>query len=380
MGILGKFPGGHNAIGIDIGSHSVKIVQLTPTRQGYLVTCAGSTPTPAEAIKQGVIDDRIAVAEAVRSLLDTLRITTPWVVTAVAGPTVVVRQVRLPVMPEHQLKKSITWEARNHISFPVEDSTVSFQILGNTTVDGTPQMDVMLVATPRELVDTRVEALEQAGLEPIAVELEPFALMRAALDLPLHGQESQETVALVAIGGTYTHISIVSNGQFVLSRSVTLAGDSFTAAIASALGVDAAQAEEIKTTEVKAVTSEEDRAQLSPVGQQASRALEPQLEELVREIRRSFAFYDYQQTPGSGAAEGVSRIILTGGSANLPGLANCLNDQLSIRVETLDLFGNGAVQVPDGEDELRAQTSLLSTAFGLALREPMLSHEKGGAR
>ena len=380
MGILGKFPGGHNAIGIDIGSHSIKVVHLAPTRNGYLVNCAGSTPTPAEALKQGVIDDRIAIAEAVRSLLDTLRITTPWVVTAVAGPTVVVRQVRLPVMPEHQLKKSITWEARNHISFPVEDSTVSFQILGNTTVDGTPQMDVMLVATPRELVDTRVEALEQAGLEPIAVELEPFALMRAALDLPLHGQESQETVALVAIGGTYTHISIVSNGQFVLSRSVTLAGDSLTAAIASALGVDTAQAEEIKTTEVKAVTNEEERAQLSPVGQQASRALEPQLEELVREIRRSFAFYDYQQTPGSGSAEGVSRIVLTGGSANLPGLANCLNDQLSMTVDTLDLFGNGVVQVPDGEDELRAQTSLLSTAFGLALREPMLSHEKGGAR
>jgi len=381
MGILGKFPGGHNAIGIDIGSHSIKVVQLTPTRNGFLVNCAGSTPTPAEALKQGVIDDRIAIAEAVRSLLDTLRITTPWVVTAVAGPTVVVRQVRLPVMPEAQLKKSITWEARNHISFPVEDSTVSFQILGTTTVDGTPQMDVMLVATPRELVDTRVEALEQAGLEPIAVELEPFALMRASLELPLlRNQESQETVALVSIGGTYTHISIVSNGQFVLSRSVTLAGDSFTAAIASALGVDTAQAEEIKTTEVKVVTTEEERAQLSPVGQQASRALEPQLEELVREIRRSFAFYDYQQTPGSGAAEGVNRIILTGGSANLPGLANCLYDQISMPVDTLDLFHNGSVQVPDSEDELRAQTSLLSTAFGLALREPMLSREKGGAR
>jgi type IV pilus assembly protein PilM len=301
-------------------------------------------------------------------------------VAAVAGPTVVVRQVRLPVMPEQQLRKSINWEARNHISFPVEDSTVSFQILGTTTVDGTPQMDVMLVATPRELVDSRVEALEQAGLEPLAVELEPFALMRAALELPSNGVSSPETVALVAIGGTYTHISIVSNGQFVLSRSVTVAGDSFTTAIAGALGVDVAQAEEIKTTEVRAVTLEEERAQLSPVGQQASRALEPQLEELVREVRRSFAFYDYQQTPGGSSAEGVSRIILTGGSANLPGLADCLNDQLSIHVEVLDLFGKSAIQVPDNEDELRSQVSLLSTACGLALREPMLARDKGGAR
>jgi len=380
MGLLGKFPGGHNAVGVDIGSHSIKVVQLAPTRNGFVVSCAGSTPTPAEAIKQGVVDDRLAVAEAVRSLLDTLRISTPWAVAAVAGPTVVVRQVRLPVMPEQQLRKSINWEARNHISFPVEDSTVSFQILGTTTVDGTPQMDVMLVATPRELVDSRVEALEQAGLEPLAVELEPFALMRAALELPSNGASSPETVALVAIGGTYTHISIVSNGQFVLSRSVTVAGDSFTAAIASALGVDVAQAEEIKTTEVRAVSDEEERAQLSPVGQQASRALEPQLEELVREVRRSFAFYDYQQAPGGSSAEGVSRIILTGGSANLPGLTDCLNDQLSIHVEMLDLFGKSAIQVPDNEDELRSQVSLLSTACGLALREPMLARDKGGAR
>ena len=380
MAFLGKFPRGHHAIGIDIGSHAIKVVQLAPARNGFTCLRAGSTPTPPEAIKQGVVEDRLAVAEAVDSLLNTLGITTPWVVAAVAGPTVVVRQVRLPVMPEQQLWKSITWEARNHISFPVEDSTVSFQILGTNTVDGTLQMDVMLVATPRELVDSRVEALEQAGLEPIAVELEPFALIRGALELPLDGQYPKETMALVSIGATYTHISIVSNGQFVLTRSVTVAGDSFTAAIASALGVDTAQADEIKMTEVKAVSSEEDRAQLSPVGQQASRALEPQLEELVREVRRSFAFYDYQQTPGGSAADGVSHIILTGGSANLPGLAECLNDQLSMRVETLDPFGQGAVHIPDHADELHAQASLLSTAFGLALREPMLGREKGGAR
>lgn len=380
MGLFGKFPNASNAIGIDIGSHSIKVVQLTPTRNGVMITRAGSTPTPTDAIKQGVVEDRGAIAEAIDSLLGTLGIATPYAVAAVAGPTVVVRQVRLPVMPESQLRKSINWEARNHISFPVEDSTVSYQVLGTSVVDGAPQMDLMLVATPRELVDSRVEALEQAGLEPIAIELEPFALMRSAIEFPLQGQPAQETCALVAIGADYTHISIICNGQFILSRSVTIAGDSFTATIASALGVDFAQADEIKTTEVKAVCSEEERAKLSPVGQQASRALEPQLEELVREIRRSFAFFDYQQTPGGNTAEGVSRIILTGGSANMPGLADCLNDQISIPVETLNLFGKGAVQVPDDAVELQAQTSLLSTAFGLAVREPMIGRAKGGAR
>ena len=253
MALFDNLYGTPNAVGIDIGSHSIKVVQVTPTRNGFALLRAGSTPTPPEAIKQGVVDDRLAVAEAVDTLLQRLGITAPWAVAAVAGPTVVVRQVRLPAMPEHQLRKSIYWEARNYISFPVEDSLVEFQILGTTTVDGTPQMDVMLVATPRDLVDSRTNTLEQAGLEPIAIELEPFALMRVAVELP-QGALANETVALVSIGAAYTHISIVAGGTFVLSRSVTVAGNSFTEAIANGMGIDLAQAEEIKESEAQAVT------------------------------------------------------------------------------------------------------------------------------
>ena len=379
MALIGKLYSTPNVVGVDIGSHSIKVVQVTPSRNGFALLRAGSTPTPPEAIKQGVVEDRLAVAEAISTLLHTLGITAPWAVAAVAGPTVVVRQVSLPAMPEHQLRKSIYWEARNYISFPVEDSMVEFQILGTKTEDGTPQMDVMLVATPRDLVDSRADTLEQAGLEPIAIELEPFALMRAAIELP-QGKTMQETVALVTVGATYTHISIVSSGVFVLSRSVTVAGNSFTEAIASGMGIDPAQAEEIKENEVQAVSDESDRAQLSPVGQDGSRAMEEVLEELVREIRRSFAFYDYQQTPGATQTDGVTRILLTGGGAKMSGLDTYLAEQLSMPVERIDLFANQLIQIPDGAEQLVSQTHLLSTAVGLALREPMLAHVKGGSR
>ena len=383
MGLYGTFPGAQHAIGIDIGSHTIKVVQVVPSRNGYLLTHAGSTPTPTDAIKLGVVEDRLAVAEAINGLLHTLGITTPWVVAAVAGPTVIVRPVHLPVMPESQLRKSISWEARNHISFPVEDSAVSFQILGNTTVDGTPQMEVMLVAAPRELIDSRVEAIEQAGLEPITIELEQFALMRATTELPAEGTAElrHETVALVDIGATFTHITIVSNGVFVLTRSVTTAGNSFTKTVADALGVDLPQAEEIKEKETRVVSDEAVRAQLTPAGQQASRALESQLDELVREIRRSFAFYDYQQGPGGVATgDGVSRIILTGGSANLAGLTACMREQLSLPVDTINVFGHGGVQLPSGAEELTGQVNRLTTALGLALREGMLERDRGGSR
>ncbi|HEY3379402.1 MAG TPA: type IV pilus assembly protein PilM [Armatimonadota bacterium] len=384
MAILGKFSGASNTVGIDIGSHSIKVVQVVSTRNGYALMRAGSTLTPVEAVKQGVVEDRFAVAESVRRLLQDLGITSPMAIAALSGPSVVVRQVQLPAMPEHQLRKSIYWEARNYISFPVEDSLLEFQILNTHTQDGIPQMDVMLVAAPRELVDSRVAALEQAGVEPIAVELEPFALIRAAIDLPMGLAGPQESLALVDIGATYTNISIIANGIFGLTRSVMTAGNSFTEAIAKVLGVEMLQAERIKEEETQVVVDEASRAQLSPVGQEASRAIESTLEELVREIRRSFAFYDYQQNPAGGGDQrtvaGISRVILSGGSAKLGGIAHYLQDQLSIPVDLVDLFGHHLVHLPDGAEELQAQMPLLATAFGLALREPMLARERGGLR
>ncbi|OPZ88107.1 MAG: Cell division protein FtsA [bacterium ADurb.Bin429] len=385
MAMLGKFAAGGGTIGIDIGSHSIKVVQLSPSRTGFALTRAGSTPTPPNAIKQGVVTDRPAVADAVHLLMRDLGIGAGAAIAAVAGPTVVVRQVQLPAMPEAHLRKSIYWEARNYISFPVENSLLEFQILETHTDESTPKMDVMLVAAPRELVDSRVETLEQAGVELLAVEVEPFSLMRAAIELPRGGTAvTNDTIALVDIGATYTSISIVSNGAFVLSRTITIAGFNFTEAIMNVLGVDVLQAEEIKENELQVVTDEVSRAELSPIGQEASRALEPVLEELVREIRRSFAFYDYQQGPGgtprAAGAVGVSRVILTGGSAKMTGLAPFLQEQLSLPVGITDIFSKGMVQVPEGADELYAQEPMLATATGLALREPMLVREKGGYR
>ncbi len=382
LNIFSRLSGVTETVGVDIGSHSIKVAQVTLARNGYLLSRAGSTPTPHGAIKSGVIDDRLAVAEAIHTLFRTLGIHHSLIVTAVAGPTVVVRQVKLPAMPENQLRKSIQWEARNYISFPVEDSLLEFQILGTSASEGTPQMDVMMVASPRDLVDSRVGTLEQANLDPMAIELEPFALMRGATDVLNNSGKPDETVALVEIGATFTHITITTGGQFVLTRSVTVAGDVFTQAIAKILNVEEGEAEEIKETEVRVVSDEVSRSRLSPIGQEASRALEPQLDELIREIRRSFAFFDYQQSPsgGSRTSSGVSRIILSGGSAKLGGLSTLLQDQLGIPVELFRFIPGGVLRLPEEATEIQEQAPILAVALGLALREPMLVREKESFR
>jgi len=382
MNLFGRFSGVNETVGIDIGSHSIKVAQVSYSRNGYQIVRAGSAVTPPGAIKSGAIDDRVAIAEAVHTLFRQLGIRCSLVVTAVAGPTVVVRQVKLPAMPENQLRKSIQWEARNYISFPVEDSLLEFQILGTSATDGTPQMDVMMVAAPRDLIDSRVTALEQANLDPVAIELEPFALIRGAMDLLMASGKEDETVALVDIGATFTHISIVSGGSFMLTRSVTVAGNSFTQAIVKALTIDENEADEIKENEVQVGGDALSLASLSPLAQEASRALEPQLDELIREIRRSFAFYDYQQAPGGGraGASGISRMILSGGSSRLGGLTTLMQDQLGVPIELFSFVPGGHIRLPDNATELQGQAPMLATALGLALREPMLARGKEGFR
>lgn len=371
-----KLYGDAEIIGLDIGSHAIKVVQLQEDHGGLVLRKAGSRPTPPGATKGGVVVEPTAVAQTISSLLGALEIQATQVVAAVAGPTVVVRQVQMPAMSERQLRKSIQWEARSYISFPVEDSVLEFQILGQK--DG-GQLDVMLVATPRDMVDTRVETLERAGLEPIAIELEPFATMRSLIEFNGASAFEQETVALVDAGASFTEINIVKHRRFVLTRTIPIAGNSMTEAIASALAMDSDKANALKETAMQVVCSEEERATLDPFAQQASRAVEPLLDELIREIRRSLAYYDYQQqTPAedeeAGRAPGVNRIILSGGSAKMAGLAAYFQAQLGVPVEQANVFDSGLIQTPGlSQEYLEEHSPTLVVSTGLSLREIMLN-------
>jgi len=372
MGIFGK-TNADAVIGLDIGSHSIKLAQLEQTREGLVLKKAGSRPTPPETVKAGVVLDPTQVAKEVTALLEALQVETDAACVACAGPTMVVRELQLPAVSERQLRKSLNWEARNYISFPVEDSVIEYQMLGREN----GQIKVMMVAVPRELVDGQVETLALAGLEAVAVEIQPFSAIRALVEWPGE-QAPDETVALVGLGAAYTDINIVRGCNFVLTRMIPIAGDSMTEAIASALGVDAAKAAALKETAMQVVSSEEERAMLDPFAQQASRAVEPLLDELVREIRRSLAYYDYQQqAPAQEAAmPGVNRIVVSGGTSKMAGLAAYLQAQLGVPVTGSALYDDGRIPAPGlSREYLEEHGPGLVVATGLALRELLLNNK-----
>jgi type IV pilus assembly protein PilM len=368
-------------MGLDIGSSAIKLVQLQETKNGVALRKAGSAPTPSDAVKGGVVVDPLAVAKAVRSLVDALQVDGTTVAAAVAGPTVVVREVPLPVMSERQLRKSIQWEARNYISFPVEDSVVEFQVLDRPGSSEAGQMAVMLVAAPRDMVDSQVETIELAGLEPVTVEIQPFASMRGMLAANGDLHEDGDITALLGIGAAYTDITIMRDGQFVLTRMIPIAGDTFTDAIKNALDAAPEEANQLKETAMQVVSSEEERATLDPAAQQASRAIEPLLDELMREVRRSLAYHDYQQqSPEAGAGElGVNRLLLSGGSAKLPRMAEYFQAQLGVPVEPVSIFGADRLQAQGvSRDYLQTHAPILLVGTGLALRELQPKKSKPG--
>ena len=371
--------GKEKVVGVDIGSRFMKAVQAEAGRTpgSWKIAKAAIAPTPPDAVRDGIVMDQAAVAEALRSLLSDAGIEANAVVAAISGTSVIVRHVKLPKMPESVLRKSVRFEAAKHISSSVDDSMIEFEITG--TVPGEEdKMSVMLVAAPNAMVESRLSALTLAGLEPVAIDMEAFALQRALVDLSPTRPGEGTTLALLDIGATTTDVNIIANGLFALTRNVPIAGDSFTQALkAVAPGADWAELERLKT-EIDMATllqsdGDSDAAALA-------RALQPAIDELLREVRRSTNYYQSQladtansilpvgttsQTSGP-----VSKIVITGGSAKMRGLEAYMSARLGVPVEVWNPFQNPEMDTTQLHPDFMEQNHpFLVTGIGLALKE-----------
>ncbi|MCE5200637.1 type IV pilus assembly protein PilM [bacterium] len=353
-------------VGIDIGSSCIKAVEIEPTARGWELVNAAVAPTPADAIREGVIVNVAEVSQQIRSLLKEAGIRATGAISAISGSQVIVRQVQFPKMPEATLRKSIKYEASKHISSSMEDSAVEFEILGDVP-DSPGMMNVMLVAAPREMVDTRVAAIESAGLEPLVIDVEAFAIIRALVDFSASDEYLQKTVALIDMGASHTDVNIVSKGEFALTRNIPIAGNSFTNAVKSLTGSSFDDAERAKLE----MTSGSPLDELSArEGDNRSwKVVQPLLDELIREIRRSIHYYQSQFPEGSPEAL-VSQITLTGGTARMPGMSAYMSAKLSIPTQIADIFSQSAIGTSKISPEFVSEHGpVLAVGTGLGLKE-----------
>ncbi|AZI42720.1 type IV pilus assembly protein PilM [Deinococcus psychrotolerans] len=336
------------AIGVEIGTSSIKVVVLKPGSPPVLQH-AVMVPTPIGSMRDGLVIEPQAVASELKRLLAQYRITTKYAVTAVPNQQAVTRNIMVPKMDPKELKEAIKWEAERYIPYPIDDVSLDFDVLDDipgANDDG--QMEVVIAAAPTEAIARQVEVLRLAGLEPTVIDLKSFATLRA-LRGNLLGEhltkstltgtnytEGNEVALVMEIGASSSVISLVRGDRMLMARNINVAADDFTTALQKAFDLDFSSAEEIKIGYATATTPTEDeedllnfdmaREQYSPA--RVFEVVRPVLGELITEVRRSMEFYRVQ----SGDIV-IDRTFLAGGGAKLRGLAPAISDALGFRVE-----------------------------------------------
>lgn len=368
MSALASLFGKETFIGVDIGSANIKAVQVEPHRDRFRIIRAAQQKTPPGALRDGIIMDREAVATAVKQMLKAANISASSVVMAVSGPTVIVRQIKMPRMPEAALLKSARYEAGKYISSSVEDSAIAFEILG-ALPDEPGQMEVMMVAAPKEMVESRVDVIEKAGLEAASVDTAAFALQRALVDCNRSYFEDDALRAIVEIGASHSEVILLQGPTFALSRSVPISGNTLSDALKNQLRIDDAEAERRKLElDLSVLIQGGDPEML-----ETARVLQSVVDELLREIRRSASYYQSQISEQKGT-QPLTEVLLSGGSAQMTGLAQYVTARLGVDARVASALDSPLFEASsEAEEWLRDQAPRLGICLGLAVKEFMPS-------
>lgn len=366
-------------VAIDIGSSSIKLVQLNEIKEGqYELSRFGMMPLDKECIVEGAIKKPDLVAEALKNLIKAEKIQSRYAVSAVAGEAVFIKKIKVPVMSEEELSAKITQEAEQYIPFDIDDVALDFQILGEINTDKEPEdseeselnggsqendehkegsngdgemMEALLVAVQREVIDERTDIILEAGLKPTIIDLDVFALMNAAqLTTDL---SSMGTTALIDLGDSFTHINIIQDGAMGYTRDIPVGGVYLTNMLMTKFRVPFKQTLDIKRGKFSSDVKEEEVVEI------IVRAYKKVLEEIQKSFEYFSTLSDHQ----------IERVLLCGGGSMIRGLDGFFADYLKLPVEVLDPMQGVKINPKNFDQSLIDEMSGLSTvALGLATR------------
>ncbi len=335
-------------VGLDIGSSSIKAVELKGSKQGYELVSFGLEPLAQDTVVDGAIMDAPLVAAAITSIFERQKIKTKNVATSVSGHSVIVKRVTLPLMTEEELYDRIQAEASQHIPFDIADVNLSHQLL--ETVDS--QMDVLLVAVKKDKILNHTNVLAQAGKTPMVVDIDAFALQNC-FEVN-YDPDPGQTVALLNVGASVMNINIVRGGVPLFTRDVSVGGNQYTDALQKELDLSFEDAERLKHGESIAGVAEEQRATI----------LRSVSDILILEIQKTFDFFR-----ATASGENIQRIYVAGGTARVPGLVDLLREEFAMPVEEMYPFRKIVINPGrHNEDQIRELAPRLAIAVGLALR------------
>ena len=343
-----------NLVGLDIGSSSVKAIELKPVGKGFRVSALGVESVPPDSIVDGAIIDGGAVADAVRRLFATKKFKAKDVVASLSGNSVIVKKITLPTMTEAELSESIYWEAEQYIPFDIQDVNLDYEILdaGNGQ-DTQGSMEVLLVAAKKDKIADYTNAISQAGKTPVVVDVDVFALQNAYE--ANYGFEPNTVVAIVNAGASAININILSGSQSVFTRDVSTGGNAFTEAVQKELNLPYESAEQLKKgQDVDGATYEDARA-----------VLRAMTDNVLLEVEKTFDFFK-----ATASNDRIDRIMLCGGASRIEGFAESLRERFGTEVEQFDPFRQVACDPKKlGIDNVDEFGPVAAVAMGLALRK-----------
>ncbi len=345
MKLFGVKSKSKTSLGLDIGSSTVKIVELTGDRDALCLSKIGAAEIIGDNNDSIITAIKKASAEAniIPKAFGT-RVTT-----GVSGQSVKVRYIHVPKMSEEDLSTSLKYEAAKHIPFDMNEVEFDFQILNNVAKD-TNMMEVLLVAVKKDLINQRLELLKVCNLKPTVIDVDSFAITNAfehALSSAF--KKKDNVISLINIGAQMTNISILDNGISRLTRGINIGGKDFTKAISEDLGVDIKEAEEMKKSKKKS------QKIVEPIKSIAAK--------LIDEIHMSFDYYE-SQVPDKNIAD----IYLSGGSSQISIISDIMHEKIGVETHIWNAADNLKMSDKIDTERIKKLYPSLTVAVGLALR------------
>ena len=337
-------------IGVDVGTSSIKVVELSRWGQGKTLENYGEIKSsslykePFRNAEEGsYLLSNYFVSRAIRAILDEAKIKTKAVMFSIPDFSTFCTSFELPPMDAKELKDAVYYNAPQYIPLPITETTLDWKLISGTPGDGKSTLKIFLVAIPNQIIQDYQKVAQMAGLDLYAVEAEVLGLAKSLV------QQEKGCVCLIDIGVQSTTINIVERKNLKKSYSFDFAGSQLTYSISSALGLGHAQAEEIKSKEGLTSSKEE-----------ISKILYLLVDPLIIEVKKILADF-YQQEE-----KDVDAIYLTGGTSNLPGLKEYFSEIFKKRVEIPNCFSE-LLYPPILGDTLKKMAPRFSVATGVAM-------------
>lgn len=337
-------------VGLDIGSSSVKTVELRKKGSSYELINLGVESLGQDTVVDGSIMDALSVSEAIKKIFTENKIKTKDVATAVSGHSVIVKKIAVTAASEAEVANAIDYEAQQNIPFDIADVFKDYQVLGlDSSGNG---FDVMLVAVKREKVLNHTNVLSQAGIIPTILDIDAFALQNAFE--ANYDPDANLMAALLNVGASIMNINIVRGGVPLFTRDVSVGGNQYTDTLQKELDLSFEDAEKLKQgKELPNVSADQKTPHIRSV-----------TEILLLEIQKTFDYF--RQTA---SAENIQHIYLGGGTASIEGLADALKEEFNIPVEILNPFQKVSINASKFDSSyINEIAPRMAVAVGLALR------------